>query len=938
MRKIFLMYFVLAVPLLAQNSGKISGRVVDAKTKEPLPSVNIVIRGTLQGAATDLDGAYFILNVPPGVYDVAASAVGYRGIVEQRVVVNVNRTTRVDFAMDESVVQGEEVVVMAKRPDVEREKTSTSEIRRGEDVVNVPGIQDITDVLTLNADVSDGHFRGGRENEELYNLQGMGIMNPLTSEASFNPIMSAVEEVEIITSGFSAQYGNAQSGIVNITMKEGAADRWTGRGEVRTRIPQRKHFGPSLWDTAGNPYLAMRLTVDKWKGNEGTVSGRYGGYPWTAPSRAALLHTDWRMQAHRDIGESYDNLVDYSLDANFGGPLAKDVRLFMAFHNNNTWPILPTQEPNISRQYMGNLVFDVGNAMSLRFSGAYSRADGHDFSDRSGVGWYDWVWDQAFNIDQTIDENFQLGLRWSHALSTSTFYEIKLNSLHTSRVEGPPATDPNEDYYNPPFPVWDQAWDGKDVGDYFKYGQLNSTFTEERTSTISLDASMTSQVSIYHMLLAGFQGNLYVLDIDNLYGVGGKNASIAQYTVKPFEYAFYVQDKMEFQGMIANVGLRLDVYNANVQYYTDIYSPYRYIDSLGIPRTNEALAPKAETPTVVGVQPRVGISFPVSVHTVFHVNYGTFLQRPPFNRMINQRFTRFDLSSGIVSQIPSTLGNPTLKPEMTNSYDVGVTQGLGEGFTVDVSGYYKDVRNLIQQAEYHPTSGASPYMTYINRDYADIRGFRLGLVKRSGLLTGSVNYTYGVATGKNSSALGLLYPYIYESGANVDPTPEDIYLDFDRTHNLIVNLMVNTPQQWGPMLFDGYPLEQMTLAVTSFVRSGRPYNSQINRLVLMGLRAPDEYNTNFKFTKYFSNFFGARATFYVEIANLFNNRIYDYNALFNPNTAAGLGLEEYTKKFELGEDITYFSHPDSPSYLVNQEFRLYANAPRSVLIGMMITI
>ena len=201
-----------------------------------------------------------------------------------------------------------------------------------------------------------------------------------------------------------------------------------------------------------------------------------------------------------------------------------------------------------------------------------------------------------------------------------------------------------------------------------------------------------------------------------------------------------------------------------------------------------------------------------------------------------------------------------------------------------------------------------------------------------------MNYTYGVATGKNGSALGLLYPYIYESGTNVDPSPEDIYLDFDRTHNLIANIIVNTPQQWGPVLFDVYPFEQVTLAVTSFARSGRPYNSQINRLILMGLRAPAEYTTNLKITKQLSNVFGTNAVLYVEVTNLFNSRIYDYNALFNPNIAAGLGLEEYTKKFELGEDITYFTHPDSPGYLVNQEFRLYSNAPRSVQLGMIINL
>ncbi len=935
MRTTIILLFFISALVYAQNSGKISGRIVDAKSGEFLPSVNVVVRGTPMGASSDVDGNYFILNVPPGSYEVSVSMIGYRGVVQRDVIVNIDRTTNVNFSLNESVVQGEEVIITAVRPDVEKEKTSTSEIRRGEDVVNVPGIQDISNVVSLNADVSDGHFRGGRDNEELYNLHGMGIMNPLTSGSAFNPIMSAVQEVEVITSGFGAQYGNAQSGVVNITMKEGSSEKWTARGEVRTRLPGLKHFGPSLWDTINNPYMKNRLSLDQWKGSEGTVSGRFGGYASTAPSRAALLHTNWLMQAHRTFGESYDDLVDYSLDANFGGPLTQDVRMFMAVHSNTTWAILPTPEPNISRQFMGNLAYDIGSGMSLRFSGAYSRADGHSFNDKSGVGWYEWVWDQVFNIDRTIEENVQMGLRWSHALSKSTFYEVKINSLRTNAKQGSPGIDPNEDYYNPPFPVWDQSWDGKDVGDYFLYGRFNNSITSEVTRTLNVDASFTSQVTNAHMLMAGMQGSWYTLDVDNHYGIGGKTASISQYTVHPFEGAFYLQDKMEFEGMIANAGLRFDIYNPNVQYYTDIFSPYRYTDSLGNTKMNESLASKSMTPTVTGLQPRIGISFPVSIITVFHVNYGTFIQRPPFNRILTKRFSKADITSGVISQIPSIIGNPRLKPEMTNSYDIGVTQGLGEGFTVDISGYYKDVRNLIQQAQYHAISGA-PYLTYINRDYADIRGFRVGFAKRNGMITGSLNYTFGVSTGKNSSALGLLYPDIYETGVNIDPSPEDIYLDFDRTHNLVANLIVTTPKDWGPDVFDAYPFEQWTIASTGFARSGRPYNSQINKLTMMGLRTPSEYNVNLKITKQLSKFFGTNASFYVEVTNVFNHRIYDYNALFNPNTQAGLGLEEYTKKFEQGQDVTYFSHPDSPSYLVNQEFRLFGNAPRSTQVGLII--
>jgi hypothetical protein len=392
---------------------------------------------------------------------------------------------------------------------------------------------------------------------------------------------------------------------------------------------------------------------------------------------------------------------------------------------------------------------------------------------------------------------------------------------------------------------------------------------------------------------------------------------------------------MEFQGMIANIGLRLDVYAANVMYYSDIFAPYRYTDSSGVQKTDERLAPKSKTPVISRLQPRAGISFPVSTETVFHVNYGTFLQRPPFSRIITQTVNRKELHSyGGALTVAGTLGNPRLRPEVTSSYDVGVTQGFGEGFTVDVSGYYKDVRDLLQQAIYSSKQGN--YVTYMNRDYADIRGFRIGFAKRSGMVTGTLNYTYGVATGKNSSPDGNQVPTLYESGESKDPVPQDILLDFDRTHNLVANIGVNTPPQWGPMVFDTYPLDRITLAVLSFARSGRPYSSRLNPGLLMNKRSPSEYNTNVKITKRVSNFLGTSASFYVEISNLFDNRIYDYTAVFNPDPTNTSNLTKWTSMFEKGEDITYYEDDLRPGFLINQEFRIFSNMPRSVIFGVIV--
>ena len=318
-------HIVSGIEAFGQSSGKIAGNVEDARTGEAVVGVNVVVVGTTLGAATDLEGAYFILAVPPGTYDLRASMIGYREVVMRGVIVNAGRTTTADFALTERVLEFEEVVVQATRPDVEREKTSTSAIVRFDDVQALPGVRDVSDILTLAADITDGHFRGGRLGEEYYILQGMGIVNPLDNSAAFMPIMSGVEEVEVITSGFGAQYGNAQSGVVNISMKEGRSDRWRTRFEARTRAPGRKHFGTSVYDPNANPYLALLLSGYVWiRGDPGADtpqpyygsmgSGLTGSYARDTLVQLAVAQQLWR-QTRRDLNRPYGRGVDYSVEA-----------------------------------------------------------------------------------------------------------------------------------------------------------------------------------------------------------------------------------------------------------------------------------------------------------------------------------------------------------------------------------------------------------------------------------------------------------------------------------------------------------------------------------------------------------------------------------------------------------------------------------------------
>jgi outer membrane receptor protein involved in Fe transport len=321
------------------------------------------------------------------------------------------------------------------------------------------------------------------------------------------------------------------------------------------------------------------------------------------------------------------------------------------------------------------------------------------------------------------------------------------------------------------------------------------------------------------------------------------------------------------------------------------------------------------------------------LNTVFHVNYGTFVQRPPLNQTIFQQTP----VEGVTQMI---LGNPRLRPQVTNSYDIGVTQGLGDGFTLDASGYYKDVKNLIQQAYY--VSEGNTYSTFTNRDYADIRGFKIAIAKRRGMLTGTLSYTYGVATGKNATPFNASPTFVENNpAANTIPSPKDVLLDFDRTNNLVLTAVLSFDEEEGPEIFEIYPLEETKFSVYSFARSGRPYTYDDQGLgLLYNRRSPNEYSTRLRITKDFRGLIGSRLSVYAEVLNVFNQRILSYQAVFANarDNASGTitenrNIEKYVRD---PESIRYTEDINHLGFLVDQSFMIYDNAPRSVNIGVVI--
>lgn len=223
---------MIAEFLTAGTTGKLAGTVTDKKTGEPLIGANVIIEKVLLGAATDINGSYYVLQVPPGTYSVRFSMIGYQDLIVKDVRVQVDLTTQVDGALPEGVIGMNEVFVQAERPMIQTDVTYSQANISSEEVDLLP-VEEFEDVVALQAGVvSEGgeiHVRGGRGGEISYMVDGVTVTDPFNAGIAVEIENNAIQELQFISGTFNAEYGQAMSGIVNIITKDGSYEKFSGR-------------------------------------------------------------------------------------------------------------------------------------------------------------------------------------------------------------------------------------------------------------------------------------------------------------------------------------------------------------------------------------------------------------------------------------------------------------------------------------------------------------------------------------------------------------------------------------------------------------------------------------------------------------------------------------------------------------------------------------
>ena len=158
-QRFFLSLFLFNI-LFPGTTGKISGSISTSDSEDPLIGVNVALMNTGLGAVTDINGRFNLLNIPPGNYQIQASMMGYSTYFIHDIVVGIDRTTQIDITMTQESVEMGEIIVQAKKPIVQLD-ISNSQINVNSDEISSLPIDEISDILDLQAGVNGLSIRGG---------------------------------------------------------------------------------------------------------------------------------------------------------------------------------------------------------------------------------------------------------------------------------------------------------------------------------------------------------------------------------------------------------------------------------------------------------------------------------------------------------------------------------------------------------------------------------------------------------------------------------------------------------------------------------------------------------------------------------------------------------------------------------------------------------
>ena len=880
-----MMLLVLMPALLFAQDGKLRGKVTDKETGEALVSANVQVEGTAMGAATDVNGEYVILSVPAGVCALKVSYIGYITVTVSNIIVSSGLTTNVDVKIASSSVQVQGIEIVAERPLIQRNTTNTVRMTSQDEIKSMP-YRGVNSIVALSAGVvqqnGNLYIRGGRVGEVAFFIDGASVTNPMFAEDSrqgVSIIQEAIEEIQLQSGGYTAEFGGASSGIARTTVRTGGA-QYKFTADYQTddfAKPGSKFLGTTAWGFR-NGVATINGPIPFLSHSTFFIAGQHN----FVRNRTKMFFTPFRFDSL--VTDSY-----YSYGA--GTPLPGPVEFKEGALPKN-W--------KESDDIQGTLLFNL-NPFKIRATGSYAFQENpnrHEWSGGTATSALDNYFRQTPFMTQTTS-GFA-NLRLTHVLNQTTFYEVGLSYYQRNGRTYDPDFGDNWREYSDSVAArrvgrligdstgfYGSRWVGPrpySVINNFMFNHewtVNNTYTKSFQRSLGVTVDLTSQVTPTWELKGGGRLETWVMrnytvgDVRLAGTISGFNEFVARnmdlysdaaiaanpalrlerdvryataggvdyygYDIwgnendsgvdgprKPTFASAYLQNKMEFRDLILNIGARYEYFDQNVQ-TVDNYANPEWDNNLDYFANPEAQL-KNSTPISL-ILPRVSFSFPVTDLTVFYAMYGKYAQLPPLNRLYAGSNSLADHISPL-SRVGYTLNDNPLgaglfvRPERTTQYEMGIRQTISDNFALTLTGFYKDVRDQIQIKRILNSSGVPMFASYQNADFSTIKGLEMTLeLRRTKRLSARVNYTLQDGRGSASTPASSRVAVSDDGTARF---PNFIFpFDFNQTHRGTIFLDYRWGNGDGGSILEGLGLNM----VLSF-NSGHNYTQILEPQVL----------------------------------------------------------------------------------------------------------
>lgn len=848
---------------LAQ-SGKLRGQITDQETGEPLIGANVIVVGTSYGAATDVNGEYIILNLFPNVYEVKASYIGYQAETISNVRINTDLTTELNFTLAAEGIQVGTVEIVAEKPLINKYNTNANRITTAEDIEALP-IRGVDNILAVTPGVvlqdNSIFIRGGRQDEVGFYLEGTNITDPMAGGRQVTLVQDALEEINVQSGGYNAEFGNANSGII--------------RQQIKTGTPAWKFSLEYITDNVGfnssdDIYSGGQTLDTYWFGYNESILTLSGPLGLPNIKFFGLLNYNFIRDANPQplpgisLGQVTDDISDPE------NPTTIDLT-YPAGARIQSW------QQNITGT--GSITLDFNPAI-IRLVGTYTTTDAPNpwspARDLTQIGNFQ----NTIRTEMTENEDAAFNLKYTHILNSTSFLEVSggyafnnfsafdpfLKDRFLEYGDGKANEEVGFDWpYDPQTganryiaPSAQNLFNFK----FFPYGANVSGYQEYNRSNFNITAAYSSQLTKEHNIKIGGEYQFY--DIAN-YSLGneslqrlpsklaedaassnpiGAETIIRREGVNNFGYnplgektddgvpeweqsrkpsflGIYAQDRIEYNDLIINVGLRYDRIDIANYIPIDPTSPELTWD----PETLD-IDPDGVVKTDASdyVSPRLGFSFPVTDQTVFHAQWGKFVQQSRLRDVYQSlNATGYNVGGGFF--IPAPVGFD-VRPTRTTQYEVGFTQQIGEFASVDITGFYKDIKDQVLYAQVPvQDSEFGTFYTLQNGDVATTKGIEIAYnMRRVERFKVDGNITFSDAKGTGSfpnSNRGIV-------GAPLDPllTPSGftpLYIS-PLEYNQAIRASINLDYRFGEG--DGGPVfQQLGITFLGNYSSGHPFTT-----------------------------------------------------------------------------------------------------------------